>query len=172
MSSCEMIESIVKSASSQKMGFSDFLLHPFQKWLKAPILETPFSTIELPRLSVCMSIIFVTFFFIYGGFVFCQVRGIPLSGYARGRDGKPILTWIEPSLSSQFLAEGIISSIIVSCGALTLISAAYLLQKDEPFSEMDKVIEKFTFTAPIWCFGSFIIFNLKIPPFFPSFGPR
>lgn len=154
------------------MGIPELLLKPFKKWFKPPVLETPFSTIELPRVSICMTIIFASFFFIYGGFVFCQVRGMPLSGYIRGRDGKPVLSWIESGLNSQFLAEGIISSIIVSCGALSLIAAVYLLQKDEPFNEIDGALEKFAFTAPIWCFSSYIMFNQKIPSFFPSFTTR
>ena len=146
----------------------DFLLVPFRRWFRAPVIETPFSTIRVPPVPVMMAIIFVSFGVITSGFVFCLVRHSSMTGYVRGRDGKPFISWIDVgSISNQFLAEGMVAAMIFSLAAASLIGAFYILDKPngEELSDLEKFIKKFSYTAPLWCFFSYEIFRVKFRAF-------
>jgi hypothetical protein len=150
---------------------ADIFMAPFRKWLKPPALETPFSTIALPRPSILIISVFCSIFVITSGFVYCVVRNIPLTGYVRGRDGKAIVSWMEPGLSGQFLAEGIVAALSFSCSAASFICAFYILRKDpsEPLTALEETMRKFAFSAPIWCFLSYHIFSTKLGSFSVKF---
>lgn len=153
----------------------DFLLTPFKKWFKAPTIETPFSTIKLPPLGVIITIIFASFAVITSGFVFCVVRGMPMMGYTRGRDGKPKASWIDlHGLSNQFLAEGIVAAMMFSLAAASLISAVYILSKpeSEELSDIQEALKKFAYTSPLWCMLSYQIFSMKFGSFSVRFTAR
>jgi hypothetical protein len=149
----------------------EFLLAPFRRWLKPPVLDTPISTIAVPRPLLLMVIIFISFFVITGGFVFCWVRGVPFSGYVRTRDGRSALSWMEGSGSSQFLAEGVVAGLFFSASAASFICAFYVLGKPpgEPLTDLEATLRKFAFTAPLWCIVSCYLFKIKFGGFSPTF---
>lgn len=155
------------------MGFSELLLYPFKKHFKAPILVTPVSTIKLPPTGVTVTLVFLSFFVIVGGFIYCFVNGIPMVGYRRDQHGNPVPSWIDPNgLSSQFLAEGMVASMIFSLGALSIMCAFYVMNKSkkEKEGEFDKYLRGFGYTAPLWTFLAFQLFHIKIPNYFPYFS--
>ena len=145
-----------------------FLLAPFRRWFKPPVLETPLSTIPVPPISVLMVLIFASFSVITSGFIFCLVRGMPMTGYIRTKDGGYRISWIDlNSLSNQFLAEGIVAAFMFSLDAASLISVCYIMSKDEDeqLSDWEAIVKKFAYTSPIWTFLSYKIFSAKFRAF-------
>lgn len=160
------------------MKLSELSLLPF-RYLSPPTISTPFSTIRVPPTPVTMGIVFASFIFISGGFVFCHVKGMPAAGYVRGRDGKVYSTWIDyGNIGNQFLFEGIVASSLFSLAAASIMSAfVILLRDDDERSEKNKndfysILEKFAMSSPIWCILSYAIFHMKIPSFSPRFHPK
>lgn len=155
------------------MGFTEFLLRPYQKWFNAPEIEIPFSTIPMPDIKITTVLVFASFFIIVGGNIFCFVNGIPTYGYERGQDGKPVLVWISSNnLSYQFVAEGVIASMVFSVGAGAMIAMFYVLNKKGELSEIENVLKYYAATAPLWILVSLILFRVKIPSYAPSFTAR
>lgn len=149
---------------------SSKLLIPFRRWFRAPVVDTPFSTISVPSVWIVMSIIFISFSVITSGFVFCVVRGMPVSGPIRGKDGKPVLSWIDVGggISNQFLGEGIIAAIVFSLSASSFIASYYILTREPTKGkpeEVNQYLRKFAFTSPLWCFLSYHIFTWKLGSF-------
>ena len=153
----------------------DILLTPFKRWFRAPVIETPFSTVPVPSTPILMSVIFFSFGVITSGFVFCVVRQMSMTGYIRGANGRPVVSWIDlTSLSNQFMAEGMVAAIMFSLAAASLIGAFYILSKDEneKLTDVESFIKNFSYTAPLWCLLSYEIFHMKFRAFTPSFFPR
>ena len=151
------------------MTITEKLLYPYKKWFNPPKLDTPFSTIELPSIKVSMIIVFFSFIVISGGLVFCWVQGIPLIGYIRGQDGQPVFSWVDNSgLSSQFLAEGILASLVYSLGSLSLMAAYYVFTNPNKNDIFFNLVNAFAHTAPIWGLFSLMLFRTKIGSYFPS----
>ena len=151
------------------MTISEKLLLPFQKFFKPPTINTPFSTIKMPSTIITVSLVFASYFVIVGGFIFCYVNGMPMTGYSRNEKGQIIHTWFsQGGLSNQYLGEGIICSIIFSLGAASMIAGYYAIchQQDKD-NEIVKIAEFFGCTTLIWAFIGFKLFNMKIPSYFP-----
>lgn len=156
------------------MKFSELALLPF-RYFSPPIVSLPFSTIKVPPTPISMGIIFASFIFICGGFVFCQVRGMPTSGYVRGNDGKVYHAWIEyGNVGNQFLMEGIVAASLFSLAAASIISAFFVLSRPNNGnnSELYRFLEMFALSSPVWCLFSYLIFHLKLPSYKPKFHPR
>jgi hypothetical protein len=154
------------------MGLSEVLLRPFQTFFRAPILNIPISTITVPPVPFLMVITFGSFCIITSGTVFCFVRGIGMVGHVRGRDGHPVVSWMDTQgVGSQFGVEGLIAAMMFSASAASFIASIVILQKpeDEELSEIDQVMRNFAFSCPLWCLLSFWIFSAKVGSFRPSF---
>ncbi|KAK8895094.1 hypothetical protein M9Y10_023536 [Tritrichomonas musculus] len=155
------------------MGLSEILMKPFQKWFNPPIINTPFSTITLPPSFITISLLITSFFIICSGIIFCYVRNMPMVGAIRRHDGSVSVSWIDlGSLSNQFLAEGMIASLLFTISACSIIASLYIIQCKEPLSEIQKILKVYGYSSPFWCFCSFLIFRAKIPSFFPMFHAR
>ncbi|KAH0794324.1 oligosaccharyltransferase complex subunit OSTC-like [Histomonas meleagridis] len=155
------------------MPLSETLLIPFKKFFKAPVVETPISTIKMPSTAVTTTLVFISFFVIVGGFIFCYVNNMPLFGYARNQNGQIYQTWIDTQggLSSQLLAEGILCSFVYTLGAASVIAAFYAMshEHDKDKGEFVKFMGLFGCSTPIWMFLAFQLFRMKIPSYFPKF---
>jgi hypothetical protein len=153
------------------MGLSEFLLIPFRRAFRPPVLNTPFSTIKMPSVVLTLPICGISFFIITSGFVYCFVTGMPMVGYSRDESQRIVASWISPNgLSSQFLAEGIIAAMTFTLGAASLIVAFYEVMKPEKDkSEFDRFLTYFAYSAPFWQFAALQVFRMKIPAYFPTF---
>lgn len=152
------------------MGLKNLLLKPFRSSFKAPTINTPMSTIELPSVKFCMALISISFIFIAGGIVYCWVQGSPMMGYIRRReDGKITLSWYDNNgLGSQFGGEGIIASSTYTLGALSLLAAVYVMKNGHTEDDLtDTVLYFFALSAPVWPILSLMVFQTKIPGYFP-----
>jgi hypothetical protein len=148
------------------------LLVPFRKWFRAPQqVDTPFSTIKVPPIQLLVVLIFASFCVITSGFVFCVVRGMPMMGYTRNREGKPVASWMSSDgISSQFLAEGIIAAMMFACAAAAFIAGYVVLRKPQKeWTEADQYLRYFSFSAPFWCLLSYRIFSEKVGHFSVKF---
>ena len=153
------------------MPLSEILLIPFKKYFKPPVVETPFSTIKMPSIYITVSLVFLSFFVIVGGFIFCYVNDMPLFGYARNQNGQIYQTWIDThGIGSQLLAEGMLCSLTYSLGAASLIAAFYAMTHEKEKSDFVKFVGYFGCSTPIWMFLAFQIFRMKIPSYFPKFN--
>ena len=151
------------------MTISETLLKPYKRWFHPPKLDTPFSTIQMPSIKFCMVIIFISFIVISGGLVFCWVQGIPLVGYVRGNDGQPVFSWVDNSgLSSQFLAEGFLASLVYSLGSLSLMAAYYVFTNKDKDDVFIKALTAFSYTSPFWGIFSLMLFRTKISSYLPT----
>lgn len=153
---------------------SDFLLLPFKRWFRPPILETPLSTIEIPKTYITVPLCLFSFFVIASGTVYCFVNKMPMTGYIRDDRGRIIPTWIDRhGISNQYLAEGLIAALAYSIGACSLIAAYQVLGKsDEEMTGVEVALKMFGMSAPVWAMCAFWIFHEKIPSYFPMFSPR
>ena len=173
------------------MGIKDFFLSPFRNHFHPPTIYTPFSTIKIPPISVCMFIVFCSFFIITGGFIFCIVRDVPFIGAVMGRDGRQHPSWINSGGFSQFGAEGCIIGAVFTLAGGSLVAAYSLItkraeerkiseknkgkqkqQQQQQSLDFDHIKELFAMSCPLWLFLSFSLFRMKIGPFIPSFTPR
>jgi membrane-associated protease RseP (regulator of RpoE activity) len=156
------------------MGLTTALLSPFRRFFRAPVLETPFSTIKIPPVQFLMFATFLSFVVITSGTVFCLVRGIGMTGYARGSDGKVFMSWIDMSgVTSQFGTEGLVAAMLFSASAASFISAIKVLRKPEreELTDWDGIQRKFAFSCPVWCYLSYLVFTAKVGSFRPKFLP-
>jgi hypothetical protein len=153
------------------MGLSEFLLIPFRRRFRPPVLETPFSTIKMPSVALTVPLCGLSFFIITSGFIYCFVTGMPMVGYTRDEQQRIVAAWISPNgLSHQYLAEGIVVAFTFTLGAAALIVSFYELTKPEKDkTELDHFLTMFGYTAPLWEFFALHIFRMKIPSYFPSF---
>ena len=148
------------------------LRKPFENFFQAPELETPLSTIKMPSTWVSMPLMLLSFFVISSGIVFCYVNGMPLTGYYRGPDGNPVWTWIdENGLSSQYIGEGLLASMIYTGGACAFIAAFKVLEKRKSGGAA-WVWKVLAYSIPVWILASFQMFHRKIPSYFPTFRSR
>jgi hypothetical protein len=145
------------------MGLSDALLFPFRRFFCPPLLTTSFSTIKVPGVTVLMFLTILSFSVITSGTVFCFVRDIPMIGAIHTNNGiRP--SWIDnQGIHSQFGTEGWVAAALLSFSALAFIAAAAAARKPdgEPPAEFDAALRIFGFTAPGWCFLSYVIFRTK-----------
>lgn len=152
------------------MPISDILMYPFQKFFNPPLINTPMSTIKWPNIYLSTSLLFASFFVITGGFIYCFVNQMPMIGYRRNENGQIVSSWIDPNgLSSQYLAEGMIASMMYSLGAGSFIAAFYLMIKRSPFTGFDEFLCIFAYSCPFWPILSFFVFHQKIPSYFPRY---
>jgi hypothetical protein len=152
------------------MGIVDSLLAPFRKWFCPPVLNTPMSTIPIPPPLPLMILVCASFCVISGGCVYCIVRDIPMTGYTRTRDGKNAVSWIDMhGISSQFMSEGIVIGMLFCSAGVAFMCALCALKKDVAETPLDEFVKGFGYTAPLWCFLAYYVFNLKVPSFRPSF---
>lgn len=153
------------------MGFSDLLMRPFEKYFNPPALNTPVSTIKWPNIYYSTIVLFASFLIITSGTIFCFVNGMPMIGYRRNEQGQIIASWIDPNgLSSQYLAEGMIASMIFSLGAGSFITAFYLLRKKGKRTGVDDALALYAYSCPFWPILSFFVFQQKIPSYFPRYS--
>jgi hypothetical protein len=151
------------------MTIQDLLLFPFRKYFRAPGLDIPFSTIKMPRVWLTVTLCLGSFFVITSGYIYCFVSGTPMVGYSRDQFGGILQTWISPSLSSQYLTEGIMAAIIFTMGAGSLIAAFYAIHiPEKQQSELDHWIALFGYTCPVWQVFALVLFRMKIPSYFPA----
>ena len=96
---------------------------------------------------------------------------MPMIGYRRNENGQIVSSWIDPNgLSSQYLAEGMIASMMYSLGAGAFIAAFYLMTKRGNFTGVDDALCVYAYSCPVWPILSFLVFHQKIPSYFPRFS--
>ncbi|OHS94070.1 hypothetical protein TRFO_39737 [Tritrichomonas foetus] len=161
----------ISNQIEKSMKFTELLLLPFQRFFKPPVLHTPLSTIQWPNIIFSTCLLFVSFLVISGGVVFCYVNGMPMIGYHRDQSGQIVSSWIDPNgLSSQYLAEGIIASLMFSLGAASFMAAFFVMTKKGKPTEIDRLLNIFACSAPVWPIMSLFVFKQKIPSYFPAFS--
>ena len=152
---------------------ADLLLLPFTRWVRAPVIETPISTIQMPSTYISVPICVLSFFVITSGTIYCFVNNMPMSGYYRDDRGRIRSTWMSEGLSNQYLAEGLVAALTLSAGACALIAAYQVMGKeDEELTGVEMSIKWFGVSAPLWAFFTFHVFRMKIPSYFPMFAAR
>jgi hypothetical protein len=154
------------------MSLQNLLLTPFRLFFRAPVLQTPFSTLKIPPISFLMSITFISFCVITSGTIFCFVRGIGMIGYTRNRENQVVTTWIDSQgVSSQFGIEGWVAALMFSLSAVSFIAAIVVLRKpkDEELTDLEESMRRFAFSCPFWCVMSYLIFSAKVGSFRPKF---
>ena len=154
------------------MTKKDFFLKPFRKYFHPPAINTPISTMEIPPIPLCMTIIAFSFIIITGGFIYCWVHGVPMFGGRRTYDGRIVASWYDASgLGSQFLAEGVISSCVYTIGALSIFCAVFELGGGVKNPFLNLLLRVFSFSAPVWVLLAFLLFRVKIPSYSPNIAP-
>ena len=122
---------------------------------------------------IVSAIVFVSFFVIVGGNVYCIVNGAPTLGYTRGSDGQYKLSWINSyDPSSQFVIEGVIASIFFTIAAASMIAIFYTLQLSHEPQGVHVAFQYFGYSAPFLLLASFFLFKTKFPSYSPALLPR
>lgn len=152
----------------QYRRFTKFLMLPF-KILYPPLLNTPISTIELPRVIFTMPLVFISFFISFGGFVFCYVNHASFYDQSPDRQGRTHTQWYRRELMDEVVFEAIIVGAIFSSISSIAICAYYALSNKNTKSFSYKMLYRFGCTLPIWILLGFQMFHLKIPQYFPRF---
>ncbi|OHT15147.1 hypothetical protein TRFO_42679 [Tritrichomonas foetus] len=148
--------------------FSRFLMLPF-KILNPPILETPLSTFPLPKPIFTMTLVFLSFFGIIGGFVYCYINHSPFMATSYDEKGRTHVKFYEDGFSSQTITEGILVSCIYCMGGFSAICAFLALTHENKKALSYKMLYRFGCTLPIWMVAAFEVFHMKATYYFPFF---
>lgn len=166
----------IKKCDSFWMGgksFKQLILSPFtETQLAPPELYTPFSTIKIPSLFICMLIVSISFLFIAGGQIYCWVQNMPFMPTIMGENGQPKVIIFHPEVSGQVGAEGFVASGVYLLTSLSLIAGVYSLKfGTKKNTQEDEILETlitiFAYTSPLWVFMSVLVFRGKVPSYLP-----
>ena len=152
------------------MGIKEILLSPFN-YFAVPEIDIPISTIDIPGPIPCMIIISITFIFCSGGLVGCIVNKSPFLGFIRTSDGNIIQSCFDNmGLSYQFGAEGILAGATYTLGGLSILAVCYVLTHQGQKGIFYNILYYFGLSSIIWLWLAIMVFQKKIPGYFPSPG--
>jgi hypothetical protein len=151
----------------------DWLLLPFRVFVP-PILETTFSTIQIPAVRITFPLIMIPFFWTVGGFLLCIVEGSGFWVSSYRSDGTLDLSWVAAGdMTEQGVLEGVIASGLISLASISLVAAFYGITatRKQRKAPNYKHWVRFGFTFPIWVFFISRLFQLKSYGFVYAFRP-
>ncbi|OHS96670.1 hypothetical protein TRFO_09826 [Tritrichomonas foetus] len=148
--------------------FSRILMLPF-KILYPPVLETPISTLKLPKPIFTMTLVFISFFVVIGGFVFCYIHNSSFMATSYDENGKAEVKWYHDDLDNQSITEGIIVSFIYCFSGFSAICAFLALTHENKKSLSYKMLYRIGCTLPIWMIAAFEMFHVKASYYFPFY---
>ena len=153
--------------SEKDSFFSRMLVSPFHIFYP-PVLNTPVSTLKLPKHQITTFGVFTSFFVIISGLIYCFVNKQKFFFQDYDLNGKPQLRWYTRSVSDQVITEGLLNGFASCMCGFSLICGYYALTNSNVRTLKYKMMYRIGLTFPIWIILLYELYHIKIPYYIPS----